>query len=169
MRPDSVITTDPGAGEALSVAGGEYRILLSGVQTRGSCAIIEMVVPPHGGPGPHAHKEIQESFYVLEGEVVIRSETQTYTARKGAFVNIPFGGAVHNFKNESGAMARLLCIVTPAGMDDMFREIGKPVTAGTVVPASAPTAEGIAKMKDIGERYGMELFPPDYFSKQARP
>jgi hypothetical protein len=65
-------------------------------------------------------------------------------------------------------MAGLLCIVTPAGMDDMFREIGRPVSAGTVLPASVPTAEGIAKMKDMVERYGMELFPPDYFSKQAR-
>lgn len=165
MRPDSVITIDPGAGETLSVAGGEYRILLTGAQTKGSCAIIEMVVPPHGGPGPHAHKEIQESFYVLEGEVVIRSETQTYTAGKGAFVNIPFGGAVHNFKNESGEMARLLCIVTPAGMDNMFREIGKPVAAGTFLPASVPTPEGMAKIKETAERYGMELFPPDYLLK----
>ena len=64
MRPDSVITIDHGTGETLSVAGGEYRILLEGAQTKGSCAIIEMTVPPNALAGPHAHKEIQESFYV---------------------------------------------------------------------------------------------------------
>ncbi len=166
MRPDSVITIDPGAGEALSVAGGAYRILLTSAQTNGACAIIEMNVPPNGGPGPHAHKDIQESFYVLEGEVVIRSETQTYTARKGAFVNIPFGGAIHNFKNESAEMARLLCIVSPAGMDEMFREISRPATAGTLLPPpSPPTPELIAQMKKMGEKYGQEFFPPDYFKK----
>ena len=166
MRPDSVITINPGAGETLSVAGGAYRILLSGAQTNGNCAIIDMMVPPHSGPGPHAHKDIQESFYVLDGEIVIRSETQTYTARKGAFVNIPFGGAVHNFKNESAEMAHLLCIVTPAGMDEMFREIGKPVAPGTFLPPPPPpTPEVMAQMKVIGEKYGQEFFSPDYFKK----
>ncbi len=166
MRPDSVITIDPGAGDALAIAGGAYRILLSGAQTNGSCAIISMMVPPGGGPGPHAHKDIQESFYVLDGEVVVRSETQTYTARKGAFINIPFGGAVHNFKNESGETAHLLCIVTPAGMDELFREIGKPIAAGsTPPPPTPPTPEVLAQMKILGAKYGQEFFPPDYFTK----
>lgn len=166
MRPNAVITIDPGAGDALAVAGGVYRILLSGAQTNGACAIIEMTVPPNGGPGPHAHKDVQESFYVLEGEVVIRSETQTYTARKGAFVNIPFGGAVHNFKNESAEPARLLCIVTPSGMDEMFKEIGKPLMQGeTPPPPSPPTPEMMGRMKQIGEKYAQEFFPADYFKK----
>jgi len=166
MRPDAVITIDPGAGDVLAVAGGAYRILLSGAQTNGACAIISMMVPPNGGPGPHAHKDVQESFYVLEGEVVIRSETQTYTARKGAFVNIPFGGAIHNFKNESSEMAHLLCIISPAGMDDMFREIGKPVAPGEAVPPPAPpTPEALAQLQNIVAKYGQEFFPADYFKK----
>ena len=166
MRPNQVITTDPGAGDTFAIAGGAYRILLSGTHTNGSCAIIDMMVPPGGGPGPHAHKDIQESFYVLEGEVVVRSETQTYTARKGAFINIPFGGAVHNFKNESGEVAHLLCIVTPAGMDEMFRERGKPLAPGeTPPPPTPPTSEVLAQMKVLGAKYGQEFFPPDYFTR----
>ena len=161
-----MITIDPSAGETLAIAGGAYRILLSGAQAKGECAIIEMTVPPQGGPGPHAHKDIQESFYVLEGEVVIRSETQTYTARKGAFVNIPYGGAIHNFKNESDKTARLLCIVTPAGLDDLFKEIGRPIPAGSMPPpALPPSPETITRTKEIGEKYGQEFFPPDYLKK----
>ncbi len=164
MRPNSVITIDPNGGETLAVAGGAYRILLTGAQTNGNCAIIDMKVPPHSGPGPHAHKDVQESFYVLDGEVVVRSETQTYTARKGAFINIPFGGAVHNFKNESDQEAHLLCIVTPAGMDEMFREIGKPIAAGeTIPPPQGPPPPEV--LKYLGEKYGQEFFPPDYFTK----
>ncbi len=166
MRPDKLITIDPGAGEAIAIAGGAYLILLEGSQTKGACAIIDMVVPPDGGPPPHAHKDIQESFYVLDGEVVVRSETQTYTARKGAFINIPFGGAIHNFKNETGEEAHLLCIVSPAGMDDMFREIGKPLAPGTMPPPpSPPTPEMQAQMKQLADKYGQEFFPPDYFNK----
>jgi len=98
---------------------------------------------------------------VLEGEVIVRSETQTYTARKGAFINIPLGGAIHNFKNESDQMARLLCIVSPAGMDEMFREIGKPVVAGEPIPPpQGPPPPEV--LKHLGEKYGQEFFPPDY-------
>jgi quercetin dioxygenase-like cupin family protein len=166
MRPNAVITIDPGAGDTLAVAGGAYRVLLSGAQTNGACAIISMMVPPHSGPGPHAHKNVQESFYVVEGEVIVRSETQTYTARKGTFINIPFGGAIHNFKNETNEMAHLLCIVSPAGMDDMFKEIGKPIAPGVAIPPpTLPTPELLVQMKSIAEKYGQEFFPPDYFKK----
>src|SRR5450432_2310623 len=88
-------------GEALSVVGDSYRIVISGKETDGAYAVIEMLVPPGGGPGPHAHAGFQESFYVLDGEVEIKTEDDTYTAGKGAFVNIPLGGLVHLFKNKS--------------------------------------------------------------------
>ncbi len=53
----------------LSIAGGSYRIVLSGAQTNGEFAIIEMTVPPGAGANPHAHPNIVETFMVLEGEV----------------------------------------------------------------------------------------------------
>ncbi|WP_254244128.1 cupin domain-containing protein [Hymenobacter sp. BRD128] len=105
MRPTSVRTLAPQAGTDISVVGDTYRIVVSGAQTEGTYAIIDMLVPPGGGPGPHAHAQIQEAFYVIDGEVVVRSETQTYTAKKGAFVDIPKGGAIHSFTNESQAVA----------------------------------------------------------------
>ena len=36
-------------GETLGVAGGNYRIILSGDQTNHAYAVIEMLVPPGGG------------------------------------------------------------------------------------------------------------------------
>jgi quercetin dioxygenase-like cupin family protein len=59
--------TGPDDGDNLSVAGGIYRILVSGKQTNGEFAVIEMSVPAGGGPGPHAHASFQESFYVIKG------------------------------------------------------------------------------------------------------
>lgn len=156
MRPDSAITIDPQAGEILAIAGGSYRIVLSGEQTGGAFAVIEMQVPPNGGPGPHAHAAIQESFYVLEGEVVFKTETQSYTATKGASITIPQGGAVHCFKNESDAPARLLCTVVPAGLDAFFRE------AAQLVPTAPDMKE---RVQELATKYGQELFPPDYFNQ----
>lgn len=98
----------PTGGELLSVAGGKYRILVSGKQTNGAFATIEMSVPPQSGPGSHSHANFFESFYILEGEVEVHSEAGFYTAKKGAFVVVPEGGIIHNFKNVSHQVALLI-------------------------------------------------------------
>lgn len=165
MRPTSIRTLDPQAGPDLSVVGDTYRIVASSEQTEGAYAVIDMLVPPGGGPGPHAHAHIQEAFYVMDGEVVVRSETQTYTAKKGAFVDIPKGGAIHSFTNESNSVAHLLCVVVPAGLEKFFAEVGQPVAAGTFLPKPAMGPEDQKKMQAIAEKYGQEVFPPDYLTK----
>lgn len=53
----------------ISVVGNTYRIIISGKETMGEYAIIDMIVPPGGGPPPHAHPSFHESFYVVEGEI----------------------------------------------------------------------------------------------------
>jgi quercetin dioxygenase-like cupin family protein len=165
MRPTSINITDTSTDHSYSVAGNTYRIIVSGEQTNNAYAIIDMLVPPGGGPGPHAHKDIEESFYVLEGSVVFRSETQLYKAVKGDYVNIPLGGAVHSFKNESEGMARLLCTVAPAGLDAFFKEIGRPVAHGEFLPPVKPDEQAMQRLKDLFTQYGQEMFPPDFFDK----
>jgi hypothetical protein len=39
----------------ISVAGGTYTILVSGEQTGGRYSLIDLLVPPGGGPPPHRH------------------------------------------------------------------------------------------------------------------
>lgn len=162
MRPTSVRTLDPQDGLTLSVMGDTYRIVASGAQTAGAYALIDMLVPPGGGPGPHAHALIQETFYVLAGEVVIRSETQTYTARPGAVVEVSKGGAIHSFRNESDTLAHLLCIVVPAGLDDFFTEIGQPVAAGQFLPRPDLSPADLHNLQALAARRGQEVFAPDY-------
>src|SRR5690242_18156618 len=117
-------------GRHISVVGDTYRIIVSGKESRGDYAIIDMLVPPGGGPPPHAHPSFHESFYVIEGEVEFKTEAGRHIAKKGDLINIPKGGAIHGFKNISENMAHLLCTVVPAGLDDFFLEIGTPVKAG---------------------------------------
>ncbi|WP_246074223.1 cupin domain-containing protein [Flavobacterium daemonense] len=118
-----IITVDETQGKKLNIAGGNYRIIISGKETNGEYAVIEMSVPPGSGPNPHAHADFTETFFVLEGEVTFKSELGVYIAKKNAFVNIPKGGIVHGFKNLSNEPAKLLCTVAPAGLDDLFEEI----------------------------------------------
>ena len=158
-------TVDAQDGQTLSVVGDTYRIVIAGEQTGGAYAAIDMLIPPGGGPGPHSHAAIQESFYVVDGEIEFKTEDKTHTAGKGAFVNIPLGGLVHQFKNRTNTTAHLLCLVTPAGLEKFFEEIGKPVALGEFLPPPTIGPEEQKKMQAIAEKYGQKLFPPDYLDK----
>ena len=159
-----LITTGPNEGDKLSVAGSEYRIVLMGEQTANVVAVIEMNVPSGSGPVPHEHPSFMESFYVLEGEVEFRTKQGNYTAKKGTMVTIPKDGPIHHFKNLSGEMAKLLCIVAPSGLDGFFKEGAKPFVEGE--KPQPPTDEQRAKLLETAERYGQKLYPPDYFDKE---
>ncbi|MDR7372825.1 cupin domain-containing protein [Flavobacterium aquidurense] len=117
-----------------------------------------MSVPPGAGPNPHAHADFTETFFVLEGEVSFKSQLGSYVAKKGSFVNIPKGGIVHGFKNLSDHPAKLLCTVTPAGLDDLFEEMAEFMETAL----SNKESEMKEKIMAIFEKYGQQMFPPDY-------
>lgn len=163
MEPNNNFTTVAAqGGESLSVVGDTYRIVIPGDQTGNAFAVIDMLIPPNGGPGPHSHPAFQESFYVIEGEVEVKTKSETYTATKDSYVRIPLGGVVHEFKNHTDKVAHLLCVVVPSGLEKFFEVTGKPVQPGTFLPQSPPTSEEQQKMKQAGEKYGQTQFPPDY-------
>ena len=153
-------------GTHLSVLGGTYRIIIPGKQTDGEFAVIDMQIPAGSGPGPHAHASFHESFYVLDGEVEFKTEEGKSIARKGDVITIPKGGAIHSFKNVSNNMARLLCTVVPAGLDEFFEEVGTPVQAGEFLPAPQLDAEMVKKLMATAKKYGQEVYPPDYLDKK---
>ncbi|MET0636949.1 MAG: cupin domain-containing protein [Chitinophagaceae bacterium] len=165
MRPTKIIAVNPREGQNLSVAGDNYRLLITGKETENAFAVIDMLIPPGGGPMPHAHAAFQESFYVVEGEIVVRTEERTYVAKQGSFVSIPKGGAIHSFKNETDVNAHILCIVVAAGLEEFFKEIGQPVAFEEFLPPPVMDTATAAKLKTIAEKYSQEVFPPDYFEK----
>ena len=166
MRPTKIITVDPKDGQDLSVVGDNYRLLMTGKETENAFAVIDMLIPPGGGPAPHAHAKFQESFYVIEGEIVVRSETQKYIAKAGAFISVPKGGAIHSFKNESSVNTHILCMVVAAGLEEFFKEVGVPVAYGKFLPPPVMDEAAGKKMEAIAKKYDQEIFPPDYFEKK---
>lgn len=146
-------------GTSFSLAGGNYRIIISGAQTKGEFSVIEMTVPPNAGPNPHSHENINESFYVLEGEITFQTERGKIRAKKGTYVNIPLGGLIHSFKNTSSETAILLCTVTPAGLEDCFLEANNYLTNNT----EDTDFERKAKLTSIAEKYGNKMYQIDFF------
>jgi len=153
---------DKDEAKRLGIAGGNYRIVISGEETDNQYAVIEMTVPPGGGPPPHSHPDTHETFYVVEGEVEFKTENGKSTVSKGGFVDIPLGGAIHCFKNTSGAFAKLLCTVMPAGLEKIFETIGQPVSKDEFLPAPEMTEERKMLLKHLDEVHGQKTYPPDY-------
>jgi quercetin dioxygenase-like cupin family protein len=152
-RPDSDDSL-----EHLGVVGDTYTILVSGRDTAGRYTLIDMYVPPGGGPPPHRH-DFEEMFSILDGEIEFTFRGQPTVAHAGETVNVP-ANAPHVFTNASDRPARLLCLCSPAGQEDFFREVGVPVAHRTEAPPAlddAATGAFIAKAIALAPKYRTEL------------
>ena len=129
--------------------------------TAGKYTLIDMHVPPGGGPPVHRH-EFEEMFTVLEGTVEVTFRDETIVANAGETINVP-ANAPHGFANVGGDASRLLCLCAPAGQDEFFALVGQPVARRT--EAAAPLhgeaqQRFLARAKELAPRYRTELLPP---------
>jgi mannose-6-phosphate isomerase-like protein (cupin superfamily) len=142
----------------VGVVGDTYTILLSGNDTDGRYCLIDMYIPPGGGPPPHRH-DFEESFTILSGEMEAVFRGKKTVVRAGQTVNIP-ANAPHSFTNASTHPARLLCICAPAGLDEFFLAIGVPVASRTTPPPKPDKAAESAMMSKTNallSKYRTEL------------
>jgi quercetin dioxygenase-like cupin family protein len=145
----------------IGLVGDTYTILLSGDDTDGRYCLIDMHIPPGGGPPPHRH-DFEESFIVLEGEIEAIFRGQKRAVRAGETAHIP-ANAPHSFTNASGRPVRLLCICAPAGQEEFFKQVGVPLTSRTTNPPELDRAAQTAFMKKaqaLAPKYRTELLGP---------
>jgi mannose-6-phosphate isomerase-like protein (cupin superfamily) len=128
----------------LGIVGDTYTVLLSGADTDGRYCLIDMLVPPGGGPPPHRH-DFEESFTVVDGEIEATFRGKRSVVKSGESVNIP-ANAPHSFTNSSKKPARLLCICSPAGQEELFLAIGVRV-ATRATPPPKPDKAAAEEMK----------------------
>jgi quercetin dioxygenase-like cupin family protein len=142
----------------IGVVGDTYTILLAGEDTAGRFCLIDMHVPPGGGPPPHRH-DFEETFTLLDGELEVIFRGEKKVVRAGETIHIP-ANAPHQFRNASAQAARMLCICSPAGQENFFVEVGVPVATRTTAPPKLDdTAESAfrAKAAALAPKYRTEL------------
>jgi quercetin dioxygenase-like cupin family protein len=160
-RDLSIITPDDPNASHFGIVGDTYTILLRGKDTSGRYCLIDMLVPPGGGPGLHRH-DFEEMFSVLEGEIEVTFRGQKVRAMAGVTVNIP-ANATHFFKNRSARTARLLCMCAPAGQEEFFMALGTPVNGRTSRAPELDETEQkafIERAKALAPKYRTELLEP---------
>jgi mannose-6-phosphate isomerase-like protein (cupin superfamily) len=150
----------PSEGRTIAVVGDVYRFLATGDDTNGKYSLWEAIVPPGGGPPPHVHSREEEGFYILDGEITFRIGEERVVVTAGMFANMPVG-TPHSFRNESGKPAKMLISVAPAGLENMFFEVGVPVEQGANT-AAPPTQAEIDKLVAAAPRYGVEIRLPGH-------
>jgi quercetin dioxygenase-like cupin family protein len=145
----------------LGLVGDTYTVLVTGADTAGKYTLIDMHVPPGGGPPPHRH-DFEEMFTVLDGEVELTFRDQRLVAKAGETVNVP-ANAPHGFRNASGDAARVLCLCAPAGQEEFFAAVGVPTGSRTEPPPPLDEdaqAAFIAKTVALAPEYRTDLLGP---------
>jgi mannose-6-phosphate isomerase-like protein (cupin superfamily) len=115
--------------------------------SHGGLLVVEMTHHVKGGPGRHLHYDLDEWFYVVEGEYDFGLGQERIRLKAGDSVfgprNVP-----HVWAFVGDQPGRILFIMTPAGqMEAFFREIGK----AYAVPPQDPA---------LFRAYGIELVGP---------
>ena len=147
----------PGEGEAIWFNGGLGILRATGDQTEGRFAAMELLAPKGFASPIHIHREEDEFFVVLSGEVRVQHADDVIEAVAGSLVygprNVP-----HGFHVDS-AEARLLLFFGPAGIEGFFREAGKPARTRGLPPSGEQFLDKQA-LTEIASRYAQEFVAP---------
>jgi mannose-6-phosphate isomerase-like protein (cupin superfamily) len=112
-----------GEGELRNLGIVSMRVLADAEVSEGLLSVLEF----RGGSGPwtvpHAHRNTEETFYVLEGTFDFLCGTETVSLEAGDYLLVPRGTPHMITAQEPGGA--LLGILAPAGLEEMFRELSQ--------------------------------------------
>ena len=102
----------------IGLVGDTYTITVTGEDTAGRFCVIDMYIPPGGGPPPHRH-DFEETFILLEGEMEATFRGQKLIVRAGDTLNIP-ANAPHQFHNASARPVRMTLYLLSRGTGEIL-------------------------------------------------
>jgi catechol-2,3-dioxygenase len=127
---------------------------------------MELHVPPGGSPPRHVHESLDDAFYLLDGEVVVRCGEQTLLARPGAYVVLPHG-VEHTFRVTSRGPATLLLVHSDDSFLRFVEELGTPTTDRRIPPAGQFDMDLESLMRASAE-HGAPMVGPSLDEDEAR-
>lgn len=135
-------------GRKMTVLGQEIVVKLSRSETGGDYFVFENVVPPGARVPPHSHSQEDEILEVLEGELEVLLDGETFHASAGAVVFMP-RHIVHGFANVRQTPAKGRFVVSPGANFETFLE------ELSTLPANQPPE--MARVLEIFDRYGLPI------------
>jgi quercetin dioxygenase-like cupin family protein len=136
------------ADDIVRIGALELKFLVDEHSSGGKAVMFELTVPEGARvPAPHYHREVDELVYGLAGTLTMTVDGAEHPVAPGAALFVP-RGAVHQFRNDGAASARVLSVLTPASIGRAYFEELAPV-----VNAGGPP--DLAQVKAIMQRHGL--------------
>ncbi|MGP3998634.1 cupin domain-containing protein [Streptomyces sp. 8N706] len=142
------LVIEPDEGKSIWLAGIGVDFKIWGEETGAQFSVVEHPIEPGRLVPPHIHSREDEFSYVLQGRVGARVGDQEATAGPGSYILKP-RGILHTFWNAGPEPARILEIISPAGFERFFEEMG------TLAETAEGPAEFVQQRAELGERYGL--------------
>ena len=115
----------------------------------------------HGDSPPlHVHRNEDEIFHILEGEMLFRVADRDVRAGTGDTLLAP-KGLPHTYRIDSADGARWLTIIRGGDFEGLVRSCGRPAERfGLPDPSGPPTPEQVQALAAACLRHGIELVGP---------
>jgi quercetin dioxygenase-like cupin family protein len=151
----------PFDGETIWFNGALQDIKLRGAWSDDALSLVEVASTQGRATGLHSDPS-DETFYVLEGELLFHVDGEEQAAPAGTTVAIR-RGVPHAFMIVS-ATARFLVMNTPGTQDRFFRAGGVPAETRDLADAPPPD---FARTLAAAEEYGVRFLGPPPFAPDA--
>jgi quercetin dioxygenase-like cupin family protein len=137
-------------GTQIPAIGLGITMKTNGKSTHDAYSLFEYTVPPQtSGPPPHLHTREDESFVCLAGRLDVTLGGQDFVLEPGDYLFLP-RHVVHTFRNSSADEARIISVVSPAGLEAYYQALGE-------LP---PGPKDISMIQKIMTEFGIELQLP---------
>ena len=121
------------------------KFIVTAAETGGRMTVFETTEFPGYKTMWHRHDNCEETFYVLEGVLTVKSGGKTHHAPAGSFVYIA-RGTPHGQGNFSDRPVRFITTVTPGGIEALFRERNQAMK--TIKPTDPTFASRLQAIRD---------------------
>lgn len=129
-------------------------ILLSAKDTGGAFSLMHGYEIQGLEPPPHIHTREDESFYILEGEIIYTAGDRLLKATRGSWVFLP-RNIEHSFRVIT-PRAEVLIHLSPGGFEKYFIEMSEPA-AELVIPPMPQGPPDVRRIVETASRYGIRF------------
>jgi quercetin dioxygenase-like cupin family protein len=128
----------------------------------GQMSIVELSGPSGDMPPLHLHREDDEAFYVLEGEMSFFVGTDEPLRRPAGSLAFGPRGVAHTYRVESDEPARWLAICTPGDFAGFVVAASAPAESAELPspPPGPPSEDEVAAITTLAREHGIELLGP---------
>jgi quercetin dioxygenase-like cupin family protein len=122
-----------------------------------STVVMEATIPLGASPPLHVHNDLDDTMYILDGEMRVRCGDSEQVVRAGHWVSMP-RGVPHTFLVTGDRDARVLLVHDNDSFRGFVREVAVP--AGAHVPPPNPQIPPMDDLARIAAAHDMTIIGP---------